>query len=138
MLRRYIKPYLHLIAILLALAGPAKAGENERQPERWYQDKWCFENGGRVEIALEDQTRCDCVTATHAVEIEFAERWHHAIGQSLHYSLKTGKKAGIALILHRGNDRKYFLRLKAVIERFKLPIRIWLISDEKSLVNNRD
>jgi len=59
--------------------------------EKDYQDEWCQ---GEKEHGLSDRTRVDCLTDTHAIEIEFANKWKEAIGQSLHYSLMTGKKTG--------------------------------------------
>jgi hypothetical protein len=42
-----------------------------QHPEKWYQKKWCEEQKGKVEVVLPDGTRCDCVTATHAIEFDF-------------------------------------------------------------------
>lgn len=80
---------------------------------------------GETEQRLEDGTRCDCVTTTHAIEFDFGKKWYEAVGQSLHYSLVTGKKAGIVLILESPKDRKYWNRLKHVIKKYDLPIRVW-------------
>ena len=68
-------------------------------PEKWYQKKWCEEQKGRVEVVLQDGTRCDCVTDTHAIEFDFGSGWAESIGQGLHYSSMTKKRAGIVLIL---------------------------------------
>jgi hypothetical protein len=67
-------------------------------PEKWYQERWCREQGGQIEVVLPDRTRCDCVTDTHAIEFDFGNKWTEAVGQSLYYSLQPGKKAGIVLI----------------------------------------
>jgi len=40
-------------------------------PEKWYQERWCREQGGQVEVILPGKTRCDCVTDTHAIEFDF-------------------------------------------------------------------
>jgi hypothetical protein len=42
---------------------------------------------------------------------------------------KTGKKAGIVLILETKKDRKYWIRLNSTIEHFNLPIDTWSIED---------
>jgi len=62
------------------------------------------------------------MTETHAIEFEFAGKWTEAVGQSLHYSLQTGKRAGIVLILESDSDRKFWIRLNSSIAHFKLPI----------------
>jgi hypothetical protein len=46
-------------------------------------------------VVLSDKTRCDCVTDTHAIEFDFGSNWVEAVGQGLHYSAITKKKAGI-------------------------------------------
>jgi len=97
-------------------------------PEKYYQEKWCSENKGQAEVVLPDKTRADCITSTHAVEHDFGPKWAEAIGQSLYYSLQTGKRAGIALILETPADRKYWIRLNSTIEHFKLPIDTWEVS----------
>lgn len=82
-----------------------------------------------MEVVLSDRTRCDCLTESHAIEFDFGNKWAEAIGQSLHYSLQTGKRAGIVLILERKKDYKYWIRLVLVIEHFNLPIDIWVIKE---------
>ncbi len=94
-------------------------------PEKWYQERWCREQGGQIEVVLPDKTRCDCVTDTHAIEFDFGNKWTEAVGQSLYYSLQPGKKAGVVLILENVKDRKYLIRLKTTIEHFDLPIDTW-------------
>ena len=94
--------------------------------EQWYQDQWCA-GRGQAEYILPDKTRCDCLTATHAIEVDFAPKWYEAVGQALYYSLQTGKKAGILLIIEKPSDRKYWIRLNAVIKHFALPIDVWSI-----------
>ena len=94
-------------------------------PEKHYQEKWCAEHGGRAEVVLADKTRADCITTTHAVEFDFGKKWAEAIGQALYYSLQTGRRAGVVLILVKPGDRKYWLRLNSTIQHFGLPIDTW-------------
>ena len=68
------------------------------QSEEWFARKAHAEIGGQLEVRLEDGTRCDLLTDTHAYEVEAASNWKEAIGQSLHYALVTDRKAGIILI----------------------------------------
>ena len=115
------------LALLLSLFSPVYAGRIH--PEIWYQTKWCLEQGGEIEVTLSDRTRCDCITKIYAVEVEFGNRWHHAIGQSLHYALQTNKRPGILLIIESPKDRKYWERLNRVIKTYNLPIDVWTIGD---------
>jgi len=103
---------------LLLISTLAYADKSEKD----YQNEWCQ---GEKEVVLSDKTRVDCLTDTHAIEIEFANKWKEAIGQSLHYSLMTGKKAGIVLILRKPSDQMYMKALKKVVKANNLNTKIW-------------
>jgi hypothetical protein len=118
-----------LILWMVIFIFPAYVLAKRDKPEKWYQQKWCEERKGQVEVVLPDGTRCDCVTDTHAIEFDFGNNWAEAIGQSAYYSLQTDKKAGIVLILETMKDRKYWIRLNTTIEHFNLPIDTWSISN---------
>ena len=89
-----------------------------------YQKAWC--KNGKIEHVLNDRTRVDCLTDTHAIEFDFANKWAEAIGQSLYYAFKTNKRAGIVLIYRSKKDYRYFLRLNSVIQHNHLPIDVWI------------
>lgn len=78
-------------------------------------------------MRLSDRTRVDCLTDTHAIEYDWGAKWAEGIGQSLYYSLATGKRAGVVLILKRRKDYRYWLRLNSTIEHHRLPVDTWLI-----------
>ena len=92
--------------------------------ERDYQKAWCDAHGGTMEVVLPDKTRVDCLTATHAIEFDFAPKWAEAIGQALHYAALTGKQPGIVLIMAPG-DEKFRSRLLATTAGFCLRIELW-------------
>ena len=117
-----------LLPVFILIALPALCFAKRKYPETWYQKNWCGRHGGKTEIALSDKTRCDCLTPTHAIEFDFAAKWTEAVVQSLYYSLQTGKRAGIVLILEKDSDRKFWLRLNSSIKHFNLPIDTWSIS----------
>ena len=94
--------------------------------ERTYQMTWCAANNGTAEVVLSDGTRVDCVTATHAVEVDFAPKWAEAIGQALHYALITGKRPGILLIVGP-TDNANVDRLKRTIDGLCLHIDVWTV-----------
>jgi hypothetical protein len=114
-----------ILFLFFLLCSPAAAKHINK--EKYYQEKWCAEQYGEVEVVLPDRTRCDCLTNTNAIEFDFANKWPEAIGQSLYYSIQTGKRAGIALILEKPSDYKYWLRLNTVIEQNDLQIDTWII-----------
>ena len=66
-----------LLFLLLALPLFGK------QSERYYQEKFAREIGGQVEVVMKDGTRCDILTATHAIEVDFAKKWAEAPGQRI-------------------------------------------------------
>jgi hypothetical protein len=121
-----VKPALIIIIIFIF---PSLLFAKREHPEKWYQERWCREQGGQIEVVLPDKTRCDCVTDTHAIEIDFGNNWAEAVGQSSYYSIQTQKKAGIVLILENMKDRKYWNRLKNTIEHFDLPIDTWEVGN---------
>ena len=94
--------------------------------EVYYQQQWCQERQGVLELRLDDGARVDCVTATHAIEFDFAPKWAESIGQALYYGAKTGRKAGVVLIMEGGeSDLKHLTRLQAVAGQHG--IDIWTV-----------
>ena len=80
--------------------------------ESSYQHAWCFKHNGTEEFENIDKTRIDCLTDTHAIEFDFANKWAESIGQALHYSRMSGKKAKVVLILE--NPKKQMVYFKRV------------------------
>lgn len=120
-------PWQFVLMVIAWAAIAAGAHAGNEHPERWYQVRWCEAHHGQTEYVLPDRTRCDCLTATHAVEVDFGRKWTEAIGQALHYSAQTGKRAGLVLILETKQDQKYWGRLTKTITHFGLPIDTWAI-----------
>ena len=119
---------LLIILILVFFSGIVLGYGSDKKPESWYVKKYCE---GQIEVKLEDRTRCDCVTDTHAIEFDFAKKYTEAIGQSLHYARLTKKQAGIYLIVTSDKDMKYWENLKGAIEYHKLPITLIKLIREK-------
>jgi hypothetical protein len=99
-------------------------------PEQYYQISWCKDNQGEVEVVLEDRTRVDCLTKTHAIEVDFANKFFEGLSQALYYGMMTGKKAGLVLIVERDTDKKYVGRAKKLIKYFSLPIDLWEVVND--------
>lgn len=113
---------------LIFLVNPAEGGRLHK--EKVYQGKWCAQVGGKIEETLKDKTRVDCLTEQYAIEFDFGSKWAEAIGQALYYSIQTGKKPGIVLILEKKKDKKFLDRLNTVITHYNLQIRIWVMKPE--------
>ena len=88
--------------------------------EESYQQAWCNAHNGIMEYENKDFTRVDCLTKTHAVEFDFANKWHESIGQALHYAVLTGKKAKVVLILDEPKTQMvYYKRIKKIGKKYK-------------------
>ena len=115
-----------IFTILFLLIWSYGAYGSERlHKERVYQLEWCAEQGGVTEYVLPDRTRVDCLTDTHAIEIDFADQWYCAVGQALHYARMAEREPGIALILEHPEDEKYLERLRPIAA--EAGIRVWVI-----------
>lgn len=114
------KTFLVRVIAVLFLIVVAKVTE-AKQSEAYHVD---FDCKGIVEYKLQDRTRIDCLTPTHAIEYDFGKKWAEAIGQSLFYSAMTGKKAGIVLIVNDRTKERYLKRLNKTIEVKKLDIYV--------------
>lgn len=91
--------------------------------EESYQQAWCKAHDGIMEYENKDFTRVDCLTKTHAVEFDFANKWAESIGQALHYGIMTGKKPMVVLILDEPDTQMiYFKRVKKIGEKYKFDV----------------
>jgi hypothetical protein len=108
--------------------------QRSRQPEKFYQQRWCTEQMGQMEVVIRDPgyaagiTRCDCLTATHAVEFDFAPKWAEAVGQALYYGAITGKKPAVVLI-HKGGqvDERYNRRISTILDAYGITMDVWQV-----------
>jgi hypothetical protein len=124
---------LAVIAFFAGRLGWLPAPNLEPSPERAggryhevdYQRAWAAANDGRTEVVLEDGTRIDILTRTHALEVDFAAKWAEGVGQSLHYAAQTGRRAGIVLIMDGNAAPRHLARLQSVIQRYELPIDVF-------------
>ncbi len=129
-------------AILLVLStAPALALTEAELVQRYCR-------GMITEFTNPDGTRTDCISATHAIEVDFSSKWPEAIGQALHYSLwtkefsaypndfarwhyqvKTPRRAGIIFACRA--DRRtetcadHIVRPQRIAEAFGIPLTIW-------------
>jgi len=59
---------------------------------------------GQPEMAVQGG-RMDIGTEHFAIEIDFLDKWHEGVGQSLHYAAESGLRPALGLVL-RGEDRR--------------------------------
>ena len=87
-----------------------------------------------MEVVMRDGTRCDILTSSYAIEVDFAKKWAEAIGQSLNYAMHTGKSPAVALIVLSSSDNKYVERVRKISSRYGLGIKIFTIGGLAVLV----
>ena len=112
------------VCIFILLAGTATAAV---YPEKVYQQAWCGQQGGVMEVVLPDRTRVDCLTTGHAVEVDFARKWAEGAAQAMHYSRVTGRAPGALLIIEKPGDWRYFDRLRKDFYW----IKVWTITPKE-------
>jgi len=119
--------YLFILICFLPLSSYAL------EKEKYYSDKFCEEMSGQADYVLKDKSRVDCLTETHAFEVDWADgmKVYEAIGQSLYYASQTDKKPGILLLIRKDNSDKHIRKIKEVIRYFDLDIEL-IIKDVSS------
>ena len=115
--------------ILLLFFFIVTSSSQALEKEKYYSDKFCEEMSGQADYTLQDKSRVDCLTETHAFEVDWADgmKVYEAIGQSLYYSSQTGKLPGILLLIRKDNSEKHIRKIKEVISAFNLPIELVII-----------
>ncbi len=115
--------------IKVLLSEDEDGGEYEsdllQSHEADYRDRLCV--GMETEVSLDNGSRADCLSDTHAIEVEFSEKWPEGLGQALSYSSSTGLKPGIFLVCRQGaeNCLRHRLRLDEALAAWKLPVDVW-------------
>ncbi len=88
-----MKPRILQFILLVGLILPAPT---LAQYESDIQALFC--QGMRTEVALKTGVRADCLSGTHAIEIDWSHKWAEGVGQAMHYASVTGLKVGIVLV----------------------------------------
>ena len=81
--------------------------------------------GGHYEYVLPDKKRVDCLTSRYAIETDWGKKWAESIGQSLSYSVATGKQPAIYLLLRNKKDEENLTHLKMINRNKKLNIKFF-------------
>lgn len=109
--------------MILALALQLALSESQIQT--------CACEGMEQELRTAAGTYVDCVSETHAIEIEATSGWAEAIGQSLHYAAETGLKAKVLFFCEESESACYrdMLRFESTVEAWGLPIEWGYVED---------
>ncbi len=95
--------FMSMLIIFIMFFLPASVLAKREHPEKWYQQMWCKEHDGQVEVVLPDGARCDCVTETHAIQFdfglpEFCTSWRLSYARHLKARLSRYKRDASPLI----------------------------------------
>jgi len=120
-----------VFTILVCMMGAAPVFANSSEAE--YQKEWCAKHNGEIDYKTQANTTVDCLTDTHAVEVETGKKWNQAMRKSRNHSVNTGRTPGIVLILENSSDEKDLYRLREIVEKRRLGIKIWTVGREVEL-----
>lgn len=95
-----------------------------------YASAWCKNANGATEVTTSAGTRVDCETDTYAVEVDYGRKWAEGLGQALHYSSVTGKRAAVVLIVRDGDER-FVTRLQNTITKLSLDVTVFIVKSRK-------
>jgi hypothetical protein len=101
--------------LIMILSFSLHAREN---PEAFYQDLVAKELKGKTEVVLKDKTRVDILTTSHAIEVDFADKWAEGI--------MTDLDAGLILIVEKESDDKHVQRVLNLLTKKSLRIKLWV------------
>ena len=105
------------------LAGEPSTPQNEREWCEALAPKYHAELGDKR--PLWDGSRCDLITETHAIEVDWAPKWPEGVGQALYYGIVLERKPAVLLLVKDPErERRYLLRCQAVCARYE--IRLWV------------
>lgn len=98
----------------------------------WYAQHHASDNSVS-EHRLPDGSRIDVLDDEYAIEVERIHKWEESVGQSLFYSLMTGKKPKIVLLRSggKGEDEDY---LRCLMVASSVGITVETLDTKKALV----
>lgn len=97
--------------------------------EKIYQNYWCQKVCGISEYRLPQGQRVDCLTKSHAIEFDFANKVYEGIGQAIYYSVATGLKPGVVLIVENDKKDEKYLEILKIVSKYQ-GIDFWIIKPE--------
>ena len=98
---------------------------HSKQNEKFYSDKFCVETlFGETQFEIIENNKIvayvDCKTKTQAVEFGWSDGdIYNDIGQSLYYSIKTGKSPTIILLIDKLDFNNIIRKTKQNIKKFE-------------------
>ena len=107
-----------LIGLIAAVGLSTVAHAKRLQHEAVYTEQWCADHGGSeasADVTTPDGKRADCVTADHAIEFDFADKFYEGVGQAVYYGIALDRQPGLVLIIEDDGDCKNWSILKGQV-----------------------
>lgn len=123
-MRSLIGPAIAAVACCFPLAAPALAERLEAD----FQQRLC--KGMLMNRHLPSGTYVDCISDTHAIEVDFTNHWAEAIGQSLMYASELHRLPGIILVCRPGDSDELCLKhayhIEQTVTYWRIGMTLWL------------
>lgn len=82
------------------------------------------EYNAKFDQRLWDDTRPDLTSGVMVYEVDWADKWAEAIGQSLYYASQTGKRPVIILLVRNRDDYIHVFRCQRALEKVEIELII--------------
>ena len=129
-----------LVAVLCLLLPALLPTTSDARDERQWQRQYCA--GMKLEQHLDYGGYVDCLSPQYAIEVEWANKWEEAVGQSLYYAARTDRKPGIILLCEQseghveGLCRSYIYRLAEAFKFVNTHVYVWMCHIDKDKTLN--
>ncbi len=120
----------------LLLVGIFLTAPTARDESIW-QRRYC--DGMELEKHLPSGGYVDCLSPEYAIEVDWAQHWAEAVGQSLYYAGATNRKPGIILLCEEsegpveGLCRSYVYRLEYALKFVSAQVYVWTCAIDKDV-----
>lgn len=124
-----MRHWIVLLGLVLLPSIASAQTEREWQSEVLKTFRAHIDPATTEEYVLDDNTRVDLVTSTHAIEIDFDKKVYEGIGQALFYGEKLNKSYGV-LLLPKGErdvEEKYFDRFWVATRHVR--VELWTVCE---------
>lgn len=116
-----------VLSVAVAVAATSPLAAQERWFEKDYRDALCQEF--EREKRLAPHSIADCVSETHAIEVEWADNWKEGVGQALAYAMVSSLIPGVILVCKDGLSDEYCLDASLTVQEtfstFGIEATVW-------------
>ncbi len=118
-----------VLGLALLATFPAASIAEERNERAWCQ-ALAPKYGAEVEVRLWDGTRCDLLSATEAIEVDWAAKAYEAVGQAVWYSIVTGRRPAVLLLVRDpAKEARHIYRATAICTRLDITLYLEITTE---------